>query len=178
MYQSKLANFAAAGVSQVLVNKAIEVAANNGRVPANAVDIANSLGFELPTKPAALILALNAAENARPFNTVDGHELLLELFSMAQAIADSGKVKNLPALTLPEWATNEAREKAKKEKAAKKAAKKVEKKEKAEKAEKAPSVTIVTLEMLKNQIHLLPDGEKETLLQFIAESLGYEMAIS
>lgn len=171
MYQSKLANFAAAGVSQAIVNAAIEAQANAGRVPAHAIDIANALGFELPSKPVALVLALNAAQNAKPFNTRKGHALLLELFAMAQAIIDSGKVKNLPALVLPEWATDEAREKAAEEKAAKKA-------EKVEKAEQTTTVTITTVEMLKQQISLLSDDEKETLLQFIAESLGYEMAIS
>ena len=117
MYKSSLAQFAAAGVSQAIVNASIEAQANAGRVPAHAIEIAHALGFELPAIPAALILALNAAENARPFNTKKGHALLLELFAMAQAIADSGKVKNLPALVLPEWATSEAREKAADEKA-------------------------------------------------------------
>lgn len=176
-YQSKLANFAPAGVSQAIVNQAIENQANAGRVPAHAVEIAHNLGFELPAKPAALILALNAAENARPFNTKKGHEILLELFAMAQAIINSGKTKNLPALMLPEWATNEAREKAAEEKAAKKV-EKAEKAEKAEKSEAAPSVTIATLEIVKNQVSSLSDDEKQELLQFIAESLGYEMAIS
>lgn len=175
MYQSKLANFAAAETSRAIVNASIETQANAGRVPAHAIDIAHNLGFELPAKPVALILALNAAENARPFNTKKGHALLLELFAMAQAIADSGKVKNLPALTMPEWATSEAREKAAEEKAVKEAEKKAETK----KSEAAPTIiNITTLEMIKNQVSLLLDNEKEALLQFIAESLGYEMAIS
>ncbi len=174
MYQSKLANFAPAGVSQSIVNASIEAQANAGRVPAHAIEIANALGFELPAKPAALILALNAAENARPFNTKKGHELLLELFAMAQAIVDSGKVKNLPVLVLPEWATSEAREKAAEQKAEKKATNKA----KSKKSEAAPSVTIVTLQIIKNQITALTRGDKELLLQFIAESLGYEVAIS
>ena len=174
MYQSKLAQFAAAGVSQAIVNQAIETQANSGRVPAHAIDIAHHLGFELPAKPAALILALNAAENSRPFNTKKGHALLLELFAMAQAIVDSGKVKNLPTLTLPEWATSEAREKAAEQKAEKKA----EKKSESKKSEAAPKVAIATLEMVKNQVTQLADDEKQELLAFIAESLGYEMAIS
>jgi hypothetical protein len=174
MYQSKLAQFVAAGINQSLVNASIEAQANAGRVPAFAVDIAHNLGFELPAKPVALILALNAAENAKPFNTKKGYQILIELFAMAQAIVDSGKVKNLPALTLPEWATNEARE----NEVAKKTAKKTEKKSESKKSEVAPAVNIVTLETVKNQIHLLPDNEKQELLAFIAESLGYEMAIS
>ena len=176
-YQSKLANFASAETSRAIVNASIEAQANAGRVPAHAIEIAQALGFELPAKPAALILALNAAENAKPFSTKKGHALLLELFAMAWAIADSGKVKNLPALVLPEWATDEAREKAAEDKAAKKA-EKGERTEKSEKAEKAPSVKIATLEMVKSQASLLSDDEKQELLQFIAESLGYEMAIS
>ena len=177
MYQSKLANFAAAGVSQALINADVTTQANNGRVSAHAVSIVQSLGFELPSKPIALILALNTAQNARPFNTVKGHEILMELFSMAQALIDSGRVKNLPPLVLPEWATSEARTNEAAEKAAKKA-EKAEKAEKSEKAEKTPSVTIATLEMIKQQIGLLSDDEKENLLGFLAESLGYQETTS
>lgn len=180
MYQSKLAQFVAAGVSQVLINASIEAQANAGRVPVHAIDIAHAIGFDLPAKPVALILALNAAENARPFNTKKGHEILMELFAMAQAIIDSGKTKNLPALVLPEWATSEARTDEAAKKAEKKAAKKAEKKAdpKDAKSEAAPSVTIVTLEIVKNQVSSLSDDEKQELLEFIAQSLGYEMAIS
>ena len=53
-----------------------------------------------------------------------------------------------------------------------------QKKAEPKKSEAAPSVTIVTLEMVKNQVAQLSDDEKQELLQFIAESLGYEMAIS
>lgn len=169
MYQSKLSKFAPSGVSQAIVDEDITLQANSGRVPAQAVKIVNSLGFELPAKPAALILALNAAENARPFNTKNGHALLLELFGMAQAIANNNKTKNLPTLVLPDWATEEARAQEAAKKAEKKAAKKAEKA-----AEKAPTVKIATLEMLKTQIAMLSNDEKENLLGFLAESLGYQ----
>ena len=174
-YASNLSQFVNAKISAIIIDSQISAAANAGRVPQPAIEIAAAIGFELPSKPVALILALNAAENARPFNTKKGHALFLELFAMAQAIADSGKVKNLPALVLPAWATDEARE----NEAAKKAEKKAEKKTESKKSEApAPSVTIATLEMVKKQVSSLSEDEKQELLQFIAESLGYEMAIS
>lgn len=184
MYQSKIAQFAAAGVSQAIVNQQVEAQAASGRVPAPAIAIAAALNFELPAKPAALILALNAAENARPFNTQKGHALLVELFAMAQAIVDSGAVKNLPALVLPVWATDEARAEAATKKAVAKAAKgvtpkavKVESEAKSAAKSEAPAVTIATLDSVKYQALQLTQEEKEALLQFVAESLGLEANI-
>ena len=158
-YASILSTFANAKISAVIVDAQISAAANSGRIPQPAIEIAAAIGFELPTKPVALILALNAAENSRPFNTKKGRALLVELFAMAQAIADSGKVKNLPALVLPEWI--EAADKAADEKAAKKAADKA-----------APAATVLTLDDIKAAIAALPEIQREAILTFTADTLG------
>jgi len=184
-YASILSTFANAKISAVIVDAQISAAANSGRIPQPAIEIAAAIGFELPTKPVALILALNAAENSRPFNTKKGRALLVELFAMAQAIADSGKVKNLPALVLPEWieaadkaadekAAKKAADKAADEKAAKKAADKAADEKAAKKAadKAAPAATVLTLDDIKAAIAALPEIQREAILTFTADTLG------
>lgn len=172
-----IAESSSAGANAQAIAEQIFKEAQTGRVSQQAVRICNENGFELAASSTQALKMLSLAERAKPFHTKKGLALFAALCEMAATIAEHSKGKH--AFTAPAWLdTALAEQKEKAEKAAEKKAEKAAEKKVEKAAKKTPQITIMTVEQVKATITTFTDEEKEQLLQYLGETLGYELAFN